>query len=217
MAASQRDFARSDRVPGVFSLIFVLAWAVAMAALAHAGALASGVRIGPLSPLQFAMAAPIALFWVAYFGVGGFRRWMGTLDPTVLVGLQLMRILGAAHLLSWGYGLMAGGFALPVAIGNTCVTLLAIWALHATAHRRPGWRKAVTLLSIIGLAEFAMTFGLAITGFLAAPTPYDPPVAVEGYASVVQLPLSMYPSYLIPLFTLIHFVTLVRVAAESES
>ena len=187
-----------------------------MATLGDAGVLASGVRVGPLAPLQVAMAAPIMLFWLAYAVLGAFRRWMRALDPTVLVGLQLMRVLGAAHLSTWGYGLMAGGFALPVAIGNFIVALVAIWALRLTAYSLPGWRRAVVGLSVLGLAEFVMTFVLAVSGFLAVMTSLDPQIAPGGYASPVQLPLSIYPSYLIPLFTLIHFVTLVRVTAAYQ-
>jgi|CXWL01.1.fsa_nt_gi hypothetical protein len=204
------------RAPGFIVLALVLAWAWLMASLADAGVLASGLRVGPLAPLQVAMATPIVLFWLAYVVLAAFRRWMKALDPTVLVGLQLMRVLGAAHLSTWGYGLMAGGFALPVAIGNFIVALIAVWALRRTAYRLPGWRAAVIGLSVIGLAEFAMTFVLAVSGFLAVATPLDPEIAAGGYASPVLLPLSIYPSYLIPLFTLIHFVTLVRVTTADH-
>lgn len=206
----------ADRMPGWVSLVFVLGWAALVAAITHTGGLASGARIGPLSPLQTAMAAPLFLFWVAYFILPSLQTWVRSLDIVVLVALQIMRVLGAAHLLSWGYGLMAGGFALPVAIGNFVVAILAIWALHRTIHRLPRWRAAVMALSIIGLAEFLMTFILAITGFLGVAFAIDPPIATTGYASVVRLPLSIYPSYLIPLFTLIHFVTLLRLAASER-
>ncbi len=202
--------------PGIWTLLGILLWFFAMLSVGSRGLLRVWQGIGPLSPLQVAIVGPMVLFWLAYQTIGPFRRYILGLDLTFLVAFQAMRILGCSHLVSWGCGLMAGGFALPVGLGNLAVALLALYTVFAVVHRTPRWRSWVMTLTVLGLLEFALTVALAILGFFTQVTPLDPPMSADGYMSFLRPPLSIFPTFLIPLFSLVHFATLVVLRRQPE-
>lgn len=200
----------AGRVPGAVAWAVIATWLAVMAWVGHSGLLRSWAGIGPLSALQVSILVPILLAVGAVRFSSGFVEWVSALDPTFLTGVQVLRILGTSHLFTLGYGLMAGGFALPVGIGNLAVALLALYSLPMVAARADGWRARLRFLTWLGLAEFGMTIVLAILGMLAVASPWDPPMVAERYASAARLPLSLFPTYLIPLFCVVHVMTLVR-------
>ncbi|MEZ5892969.1 MAG: hypothetical protein R3C58_07480 [Parvularculaceae bacterium] len=202
----------APRFPGVITFAIIFGWFGAMLYAGDTGLLRTWNGIGPLSALQTCIVAPIAIFFAAYLLLSPFRRYVLGLDPATLAAVQIIRILGSAHFISWGYGLMAGSFAFAVGGGNFIIMLIALHTTYRTAHRLPGWRLSMYALTLLGLAEFAMTIALANLGFFTKPLPFDPPVAAGGYASFLDLPISIYPSFLIPLFCVFHFATLMRLA-----
>jgi len=154
--------------------------------------------LGPIGPIQLAIVLPPLCGVCAFVSWGAFRRWVLELDPVALIALQCMRSLGASHLVSWALGLIGGGFAWPVGVGNLLVAMVAVRATCAVAGRTPTARRWIVATSIFGLAEFAMTVALAMAGFFTRPFSLDPPVAAGGYARIVELPISIFPTFLIP-------------------
>jgi hypothetical protein len=200
----------SGSTPGLAAWVVVVSWLAVMVWVGRSGVLRTWGGIGPLSALQVTILAPIGLAILAARLSSGFVAWATSLDPVFLTCLQVLRILGTSHLFTLGYGLMAGGFAIPVGIGNLVVALLALHTVPVVAARAPGWRARLRLLTWLGLAEFGMTIAIAILGFLSLASPLDPPMLTDRYASVARLPLSLFPTYLIPLFSVVHIITLVR-------
>jgi hypothetical protein len=47
------------------------------------------------------------------------------------------------------------------------------------------------------------------------PLPFDPMPAAAGYVSFAIPPLSLFPTFAIPVLTLVHFVTIVAVRHQS--
>lgn len=205
------------RSPGTIAWTTAAAWFAVMLILGASGTLPRLPRVGPLSPIQVAIFLPVGLFAAAVTWAPPVRQWAQELDVTWLTGLQVMRILGCSHLVSWGLGLMAGAFAIPVGLGNLCVSLYALSILPGVSTRQAGWERRLRRLTMAGLAEFGMTIGLAITGFLAMATPLDPPMALDAYASIWRPPISVFPTFLIPFFSIAHIATLVRLRAVSAS
>ncbi|MGE3164081.1 MAG: hypothetical protein AB7O52_04200 [Planctomycetota bacterium] len=202
--------------PGLSVWLVVALWGALMWVAGEFDLWRTLPRVGPASPLQLAILLPILAGAVVMAGVRSVRRAIERLDVTWLVGFQCFRVLGASHLVTWGLGLMAGGFAVPVGLGNLAVALAAVALLPGVARGLPGWERRVVLLTLCGLAEFAMTVLLAIFGFLGVATPLDPPPVLERYASIAQPPISLFPTFLIPLFSLVHVATLVRLRAAGR-
>lgn len=199
-----------EGLPSVWTSAVVATWFAFTTWAAASGGFRAWSGFGPLSALQVAILGPIVVGSLTLAVSGHARRLARGIDPVFLCGMQVLRVLGASHLVTWGLGRMAGGFALPVGLGNLLVSVLALWVTCAAARGHPAWRAWALALTWCGLAEFAMTVALAIGGALRSSTPWDPPIAADGYASVSQLPIVLFPAFLIPFFSLVHIVTLVR-------
>ncbi|MCA8959108.1 MAG: hypothetical protein KDC38_01290 [Planctomycetes bacterium] len=198
------------RVWGWVSGAIVVGWFIASLQLGRAEFFRTGSGIGPLGPIQVAIFGPIGVFVLSYLAIPSFRSFVDGLDVVGLAAVQVLRILGAAHLVSWGYGLMAGTFALSVGIGNSIVALVALSTVKRVATRAPHWRAWLLGLTLLGMVEFGMTIALAMLGRFATPTPFDPPRHALGYIDFRVPPLSIFPTFLIPLFSVIHCATLAR-------
>ncbi len=170
--------------------------------------------VGPLSSIQLSIIAPPAAFVGGVIASSGVRTWLRELDLARLLQWQVLRALGASHLVSWGLGRIGGGFALPVGLGNLAISLLAAHATLLAARRAPHHRRWAFALSVLGLAEFAMTIALAISGVFANASRFDPPLSADGYATIGALPISLFPTLLIPLFSTLHLAALAKLRLE---
>jgi hypothetical protein len=192
------------------------AWFIIVLTLGADRFFASGPGALGLSRVQLAIISPLIVFWLAYHWVPPFSDFVRTADLVSLTSLQVARVLALSHVVSWGYGLMAGVFALTVASGNFVVFLTAMYAIPAVARNTGNWRTRVLAMSLVGLAEFAMTIALAVLGLFSTPTSFDPPINPAGYVSFATPPLSIFPTYLIPAMTIIHFITLLALSHQSQ-
>lgn len=198
------------RLPAVASVTVVAAWFAGAVAAAHAGLFVRWAGFGPLSAVQWAIMLPVVAFWVAWGILEPVRRRVAELDLVFLSAIQCTRILGTGHLLWWGLGLMTGRFAFPVALGNLAVTVLALATTVRVARRSAGYRRWLLALTAVGTAEFLMTIALAVGGAMAVPAPFDPPPNPAGLADFRQLPLAVFPTFMIPFFLVIHSATFAR-------
>ncbi len=194
--------------------LVVAAWFVAVVTLTRDGFFRSWGGIGPVGAIQVAIFLPPTVIVGAALWVGPVRRWVADLDLLFLAALQIIRVLGAAHLVYWGAGIMSGSFALPVGIGNLLVTAMAVTAVMRLGRGRPDGRAWLRGVTYLGIAEFLMTIALAMFGFFAQPTTFDPPVSPAGYMGFRVLPLSIFPTFLIPLFLTLHGLTLLRLREQ---
>lgn len=173
--------------------------------------------IGPLSSIQLSIVVPPVVFVGCVIASARVRAWLRELDLARLLQWQVLRVLGASHLVSWGLGRIGGGFALPVGLGNLAISLLAAHATLLAARQAPHHRRWAFAVSVLGLAEFAMTIALAISGAFARPWAFDPPLSSDGYASIRALPISLFPTLLIPLFSTLHLAVLAKLRLERVS
>lgn len=161
----------------------------------------------PLSNLQLAIVLPMLAFGLAVALIPAFKRYIYSLDLLFLNGIQTWRVLGGAFLVVWGYGLLPGGFALPMAILDMSVGIIAVYVVYAMARQKAGWMRGTFWLNTWGFADFWVTITLVIVG---RPLAIDPPAIGAYVATVAELPLSMFPSFAIPFFSCIHFAALMQ-------
>lgn len=202
------------RLPGLLTIAAVILWFGAALLAADADFFRRWGGLGPLSAVQCAIVLPVVGFWILWGIAPAVRREVADYDLVLLSALQCTRILGSGHLLWWSFGLMTGTFAFPVAIGNLIVTILAVATTVQVARRSPHHRRWLLWLTILGTAEFLMTIGLAIAGAMGTSAGFDPAVNPAGLADFRQLPLSVFPTFLIPFFLVLHSVTLARLRAD---
>lgn len=190
---------------GKLILGLVSVW-FAMALIAAArGAFANPFQ-GVGATVGIAAFVPLIVF-LTWFGVSkGFRGFLLSLNPSTLTAWQTWRIIGLVFVVLEAHQVLPGVFALPAGYGDIAIgatATLVAWKLANPEHR--GSFIAWQLLGILDLVT-AVTLG--VTARLI--TPSGPTMAL-----VTELPLSLIPTFFVPLFTMIHVICIAQARAWS--
>ena len=154
-------------------------------------------------------ALPLVLFGLTAVVLGagrfstGFRAWLLAIDVRWLVGLHLTRFVGAYFLYLYGRGQLPYAFAVPGGWGDIAVASLAALLLLSGSPARAGRRGAYILWNVLGLADILFVVVTAARLGVADP---------ESMAALLQLPLSLLPTFLVPLIIASHVALGVRLA-----
>jgi hypothetical protein len=131
---------------------------------------------------------------------GGLTR----LELPALIALQTFRIIGVIFIVAWAAGTLPAGFALPAGLGDVAIGLSAPFAAAVAARRQPHRLPLVRLWNILGTADLiiAVTTGVlhgrSPIGLLAGAIPTD---------AMARYPLSLIPTFLVPLALMLHLST----------
>jgi hypothetical protein len=161
----------------------------------------------PSVTLLAAALGPVAgfVFWALVSP--SFRRFALSLDPRLLTAAHTWRIAGFLFLVLASYGILPELFALPAGWGDMAIgvtaPLVAVY-LANQSHRRSfmAWH-ALGMLDLI----VALTLGLSARtlGYGAAMGP------------MTVLPLSIVPTFLVPLLFLLHIASIAQAAGWRRS
>jgi hypothetical protein len=191
----------------VISLLLIGAiWLVAIVAAGAAGVFEAGRGRQPW-PILVAIVGPPLLFGIAYRVAPGFRRFVLALDQRILTAVQAWRVLGGSFLLLYGLALLPALFAFPAGLGDVAVGVAAVFVLRAMLNSHPNWRRQVLLLNIGGLLDFVGAIG---TGVLTSNSSLGIFVPAAPMASMGLLPLSLIPTFLVPLWTIAHIASMLQ-------
>jgi hypothetical protein len=196
------------------TLTIVLAvWFVVVLAAGAAGVFESAPPRPPL-PVLVAVAGPLLLFALTYRASRRFRDFARGIDLRLLTAVQSWRVLGGMFLALYAFGLLPGLFAWPAGTGDLAVGLAAPFVLMAMLRGASTWRQQVVWLNIAGLVDFVVAVG---TGVLASSTSLG--IVAHGVtrASLGALPLSLVPTFAVPLWTIFHIISLLQLRAGSRT
>lgn len=142
------------------------------------------------------------LLVAAYLGVGALRDWVDAIDLRSLVLLHVARFVGVVFLVLYRHGRLPYEFAVPGGIGDIVVALfalpVALAPLGDTARLR-----AISIWNIAGLADILLVVVTALRLNIADP---------QSLRALTQLPLSLLPTFLVPLLIATHAVIFIRLA-----
>jgi hypothetical protein len=185
--------------PGRWFVVGLVLWFVAAVVAAGAGVLA---RL-PFPPPALIGVLTTALL-VALWQLPELRRWVLGLDLRILVGVHLVRVVGAYFLVLQGRGLLPGAFAQPAGWGDLAVAALAVpvllWALPVRSRGR--WR-ALFAWNAVGLLDILVAVGTAARVILTED---------DFFARLPGLPLGLLPTFVVPLIIVTHVMLFVRLA-----
>ncbi len=174
-------------------------WCAAVAVLAAVGAFrpAPGGRFQPVGvAVLAAILAGVALARWRPSAV----RFVTALPQPWLIGVQTVRVLGVVFLLLNARALLPTVFAQRAGWGDVAVGAAA--PLVALAARRGGGRALVVAWNALGILDLAVAVGTGVAtglGLVAA----DHPMTL-----MTELPMSLIPTFLVPLFGLLHLRSL---------
>ncbi len=183
-------------------------WALAVWSAGAAGVFAPAPA-GPPLALLAALILPVVLFAAGWWASAAVRAWALGLDLRLLTALQGWRVIGAGFLFLYAQGSLPGIFAWPAGLGDLLVGLAAPFVLLAVIHKTAGWQSRVRWLNIAGLIDFAGAFA---TGLLASPSSFGVLAGSVTTEILAQPPLIMIPGFAVPLFIILHVISLLQVS-----
>lgn len=193
------------------TITLVSVWFVIAVLLGAAGAFVDPPGGFPW-PVLASILLPVALFLADrhYFG-GRIFQGIHTLDCQTLVALQVWRVGGLFFLVEWARGHLPAGFALPAGIGDIVVGLTAPLVVARLARGRG--ERAFALWNAFGLLDLVVAVGAGVLhasgplGVLAGNVPAD---------IVARYPLSVVPTFLVPLAIILHLAGARQKAAPAQ-
>lgn len=124
-----------------------------------------------------------------------------------LVAFQAYRITGFVFLRLWDHGFLSGYFALPAGIGDTLTGVLAIGAALALRRELPWARRFAYAVNIFGLVDLINAVSM---GALTAAR------STAGMSPMLVYPLSIVPTFGVPLAAIIHCLSLWQLSRRSQ-
>jgi len=181
---------------------FVALWLGVTGKLNQHGAPPIGIGLAIVLPLL--LFAAEGRFGSPLFGA------LARLELPALIAAQTFRIVGVVFLVAWLGGTLPGGFALPAGIGDVAIGLAAPFVAAATTRHPPRLGPA-RIWNLLGIADLviAVTSGVlhgrSPIGLLAGPVTTD---------AVVRYPLSLIPTFFVPLALMLHVTIARKLAAR---
>jgi hypothetical protein len=159
--------------------------------------------------VAIAATTPILIFAVWFAMSDRFRRFTFSLDPQILTLVQTWRIIGFTFVLLEARGTLPAIFALSAGYGDmligTTATFVA-WKMASPIHR-----NGFIFWQVLGIADLVSAVGLGTTAGLLSPHG-------ASMAAMTVLPLSLIPTFLVPLFFILHVICIVQARAwKSDS
>jgi hypothetical protein len=186
--------------------IVLVAWLALVVAAGSHGVFEAGPGRPPL-PILVAVVLPPGLFALLYRISERVRAVALSLDLRFLTAVQAWRVGGIMFVVLYAFGLLPGMFAWPAGLGDFAVGIAAPFVLQAQIAQRPDWERRVYWLNIAGLVDFAVAIATGVLssnsalGFFAGDAPR---------ASMGLLPLSLIPSFAVPLWIIFHMISLIQ-------
>jgi hypothetical protein len=130
-----------------------------------------------------------------------------------LIGIQVVRLIGAIFLVLYATGHIPGFFAWPAGIGDVLVGVLA--PVVAIAYARSPERNSdlVFAWNLFGLLDFVVAIS---TGFLSSPLPFQLAAFDLPNELITRFPLVLIPVFGVPVCILLHFASLIKLRKATK-
>jgi hypothetical protein len=178
-------------------VIILLIWCVLAALLGAIGLFAS---LHPPFP-QVILFGLVALLLIAYGSSSEFRGWLSSVPLAWLVSVHVVRFVGFYFLWLHEHGQLPFAFAVLGGWGDIVVATLALVLLVL----RPRSRAIYHIWNTLGLADILFVVITATRLALADPA---------SMATLLRLPLSLLPTFIVPLIIFTHVVIFLRLKGE---
>jgi hypothetical protein len=168
---------------------------------------------GPPIGLALALLVPMAVFALDTRLGGPLFEGLRRFDLAGLIALQTYRVGGAFFMVAWMGGNLPGAFALPAGLGDIFIGATAPLVAAAVAARRPGHRALAIGWNVLGLADLVNAL---FQGISHSPPPYGFLAGSLTTAAVTRYPLSLIPTFGVPLALILHVLALRRAIPSSR-
>jgi hypothetical protein len=151
--------------------------------------------------------SPIALF-LSWFALSpAFRQFALSLDARILTIAHSWRIGGFLFLVLAKYSILPKVFALPAGWGDIAIGLTA--PLVAIYLAKPDHRRGFIAWHVLGLLDLVTAVTSGVLARLLGNGPIMEPMTV--------LPLSLIPTFAVPLLAILHLICIARAVRWERS
>ncbi|HEV3408750.1 MAG TPA: hypothetical protein VG095_00520 [Chthoniobacterales bacterium] len=209
-AGAQEALERRRRRVGAYVAIALIGWLALVVSIALNDAFASSPGAPPIR-IALGLTLPILLFLTWFRASAAFRRFVRSSYLPLLVTVQAWRFGGAAFIALHMHGIVPGIFAWPAGLGDMAIGLTAPWIVLRLV-RRPEFAvsRAFVWWNLLGILDLVVAVSIgALTTTLASGAPGEITAAAMG-----QLPLVLVPTFLVPVFIMLHLTALIQVRAR---
>jgi hypothetical protein len=199
------------RASSALSLAVVLAvWFLSVLGGGLSGWFVSAPTQPPLAIL-LSISLPPLVFALLYQTSERFAAFSLNLDLRLITSLQSLRVIGAMFLVLYTFGLLPGLFAFPAGLGDLAVGLAAPFLALRIARDAAGWQRQTYWFNVLGLLDFVVAVG---TGVLTSDTSLGifADHTLPARANLAAFPLSLVPTFLVPLYIILHTIALLQLA-----
>jgi hypothetical protein len=201
-----------DRSGRLFNLtvgVILTAWLGIVLRATVTGQFVTEAGQPPLALLA-AVLLPVVLSVVVYGSSARVRELVRAGDPEFLTMLQGWRILGGVFLVLLWFGMLPGAFALPAGLGDVAIGVTAPFVARALAVRGPeGAGRLFVTWQWLGILDLVVAVGTGAAS-RTFPGSVADPASAERMISLSQLPLSLIPTFAVPLFVILHLASLAQ-------
>ncbi len=187
-------------------LACVAGWFVSALGVSLFGLLQAGPSGLPI-PLGITLLVPLVLGGLAYAASDRFRRLLFEADLRWLIGVQLWRVAGAMLLVNYARNELPASFAIPAGVGDVLVGLAAPFVAVVAASGTTAARRILIGWCVVGIADLVVAVTM---GVLNAPGRFGVLAGAVTTAPMLELPLSLVPTFFLPLSILLHLIVLRR-------
>ncbi len=195
---------------GVTFAVIGFGWLLLTTGLSVSGVFLPGA-FGRVSAIPPAILLPILLFSFALTRSNSAVAVLESIPLDWLIRIQFLRVIGGIFLVLYLDGFLPGVFALPAGLGDVAIGLLALPVAYLVGQNSPWARSSALAWSIFGILDLVIAISL---GFLSSPGPFQQLAFENPNGLVGQYPLVMIPVFAVPLFLILHFLTLRKLARE---
>ena len=164
---------------------------------------ASGGLDGARPPLpQVLIAGLSVVLLILYWTPTPVRRFADAVDVRVLVLVHVTRVVaGAWFLVLYGRGELPWAFAVPGGWGDIVVGVAAALVCLVPRPESGGGRRVLLVWNLVGFLDILMVVSTATRLGLSDP---------DLMRALLRLPLSMLPTFLVPIIIATHVIIFVR-------
>lgn len=188
------------------------AWIGVAVTLPAAGVL-DHAPLGPLAFLSLFATPLIAAALLATFSPR-FRAAVLGLPMSLLIGLNVVRVMGALMVVMAATGQLAGPFPYSAGWGDFITGVLALPVVWA-ATRTPNANRVIAGWNALGMLDLIVAVTLGAVS--ANGSPIQLIHAGVGSAAITQLPWSLIPTVLVPYFLFSHALIFAQLRVRARS
>ena len=142
----------------------------------------------------------------------GFRSALLAIPTTLLIGLNVMRVLGVLFLLLAFAGRLSGPFPFSAGIGDIITGVAAIPLALTVARSQSLPAKAIASWNFFGALDLVAAIGLGLTS--ANGSPLQLIHYGVGSEAMQSLPFCLVPTVLAPFYLITHCVIAAQLSAQ---